>query len=419
MKTKTIIVGLILIVLGAGIYFGYDYYLNNSAKELMVEARMIYERGDKTSINNAIDIYTKIIAKYPESKYLSNAYFHIARCYEMLGLQRLAYLKYMYLIKNGASGISPSLRKDVLIRLAHIKVLKKYSEEAVSQLFSLLNTSHNREFRSRVYSELGHTYLKLRDYGKAKRMFDISMSEFGSNEEAILGKARTLKWMGKDDEAYDLYEHFLKYYGAVSQYTNDVRNAYREQAYYSGLNAFRKGQYWPAISYFARVIRNFSYHRISENALYWTGECYYGLGRFDRAISYFNRALTNGFYHKDEDARIKKGYSYFTSKRFDLAAREFQVYLQHYPTGKYAPIARNWKEMSTKELLFRIENKKLPDVKKARKPEIKEEELEEVPLEEDEELEEVIIGEDEEIVGDYYEDIINGRRIEFENVAEL
>ena len=211
MKTKTVIVGLILIVLGAGIYFGYNYYLNNSVKELMREAGMIYERGDKASINNAIDIYTKIIAKYPESRYLPDAYFKIARCYENLGLHRLAYLKYMYLIKDN-SDVSPALRKEVLIRLAHIKVLKKYSEEAVTQLYGLLATNHNREFRSRVYSELGHTYLKLKDYEKARRMFDISMSEFGSNEEAILGKARTLKWMGKDDEAYDLYDYFLKYY---------------------------------------------------------------------------------------------------------------------------------------------------------------------------------------------------------------
>jgi hypothetical protein len=61
--------------------------------------------------------------------------------------------------------------------------------------------------------------------------------------------------------------------------------------------------------------------------------------------------LSNGFYHKDQDAQIKKGYAYFSTKRFDLAAREFQNYLRQNPNGRYAPIAREWSQMSTRELL--------------------------------------------------------------------
>ncbi len=421
MKVKTIVIGLILIALGVGVFMYYDEYIrpDRAAKELILEGRIVYERGDRASINNAIDLFTKVIVKYPESSYADNAYYYIGRCYENLGLHRLAYLKYIYVLKNNRN-LSANFRKEILIRLAHIKVLKQYSDEALNQLYGLLSTNYNKEFRSRVYSELGHTYLKLRDYRKAKQMFDIALSEYGSNEDAIIGKARALKWMGNDNEAYDLYEYFLKYYGAVSQYTSDVKNAFKEQAYNSALNAFRNGRYAAAISYFNRILRNFPYDKKSENALYWTGECYYAMGQFDKAISFFNRTLTNGYYHKDEDARIKKGYSYFSSKRFDLAAREFQIYLQQYPYGKYAPVARNWEEMSTKELLFRIETKKLPNTQKSSKIQkpVPDNGLEEIPLDEESEPDE-FTGEDEEISGDYYEDVMNGEKVRFENVAEL
>jgi TolA-binding protein len=426
MRTNTVIAGLILIVLGIGIYVYYDFYFkpDKAAMALLTEGELVYERGDKASINSAIDMYTKILVNYPDSKYVSEAYYRIARCYERLGLHRLAYLKYIYLIKNGSTKIDSDMRKEILVRLAHINVLKQNSEEAVSQLYSLLNTNYNKEFRSKIFSELGYIYLKQRDYKKAKRMFDISLTEYGSNEEAIIGQARALKWMGKDSEAYDLYESFLKYYGAVSQYAYDVRKAYRDQAYSSGLNAFRNGRYSTAISFFSRILANFPGDKISENAFYWTGESYYGMGEFDKAISYFNKTLSNGFSHKDEDARIKKGCAYFASKRFDLAARDFQLYLQYYPKGKYTSIAKNWKDMSTKELLFSIQNKKLPEARDVTKA--KEEKLKETPKNQgrqDEELEEDTGSaekeKDEEISGEYYKDTLIESGIELENVAEL
>ena len=421
MRVKTIIIGIILIIFGVGIYFYYDFYYK--PHKLLLEGEMLYERGDKASVNSAIDSYKKIIIDHPGSKYVTDAWYYIARCYEKIGLQDLAYRKYIYLIKTN-KGISSSLKKEILIRIARINTLKQYPEEAISQLYSLLNTNYNKEFRSRIYAELGYLYLKQKELNKAKRMFDISMFEY-SNEDALIGQARSYKRMGRDNDAYDLYETFLKYYGAVSQYTYDVKRAYRDQAYNSGLNAFRSGHYGAAVSFFGRVLTNFSGERISENALYWTGESYYGMGEFDKAIYYFNKALTNGYYHKDEDSRIKKGYAYFTSKRFDLAAREFQVYLQHYPNGKYAAVAKNWKDMSTKELLFRIQNKKLPEAKDM--TEAKEEEIKVSPKKQetvDEELEEDtdIVSEeekDEEISGEYNKDSLIDRRIEMENVAEL
>ena len=143
-----------------------------------------------------------------------------------------------------------------------------------------LKTAHNVVFvpkGAHFYPTLKSAKFPIR---KSRKMFDISMAEYGSNEEAIIGKARAYKRMGHHNTAYDLYEHFLRYFGAVSQYTKDVRYAYKRQAYRSGLDSFRRGKYSAAISFFRRVIRNFPYDRLAENALYWIGDSHFSLKKF-------------------------------------------------------------------------------------------------------------------------------------------
>ena len=349
-----ILVGVIMIFMGIGLFAYYDSFIKpeREAKELIVEAKMSYERGTSESINKAIEIFTKVIAKYPRTESAFEAYYYIAQGYEKLNLNRLAYLKYIYLLKNN-NKIPAETEQEIKARVARLKIMKRYDEEGIHQLLGLLNYTDNKDFRSRVYAELGHTYLKRGEFASSKRMFDLALSENGNNEEAILGKARTFKRMGNDSQAYDLYDHFLKYYSNFSYYTNDVTKAYDRQLYDSGINNYRKGRYYPAIEYFRKYLNHFPGDSKAENSLYWIGESYFALKKYDSAISYFKRTLSNGYYHKDQDAMIKTGYSYFMAKNYDLAAREFQAYLETYPNGKYVTKAKQWKEMSTKEMLYK------------------------------------------------------------------
>ncbi len=418
-----LLTGIMLITLGIGLFLYYDYTVRpeREARQMLAEAKMIYERGDESNdrntITQSIRLFEQLISRYPETRSVHEANYYIGKSYEKLNLYRLAYLRYSYILRNETRA-PKQLQKDALVRLAHINVMKQYSEEGVHQLYSLLNHSDNREFRSRVYSELGHTFLRTRQFDVARRMFDISLQEQGGNEEALLGKARACKHMGLDNETYNLYDHFLRYYGAVSQYSGDVRNAYREQAYRSGLAAFRQGQYGNAISYFGRILRNFPYDRQAENALYWTGESYFALRQYDRAIGYFDRVLSNGFYNKDQDAQIKKGYAFFSTKRFDLAAREFQNYLRHNPNGRYAPVAREWSQMSTRELLDRIESQRVPEAPHRTAPGGRDD-VKAAPHG-DEEPGSAATNNDEEVSGTYhYRMTEQGTRVDLDNVAEL
>lgn len=356
------IIGIVFIVVGICIFAYYEINIKSEmgAREYLRRAKLSYERGTKESINRSIDIFGELIAKYPDTNSAVEAFYYIGKCYENLGLNRLAYLKYVYLLKNNTE-IPDNIKAELRTRIARLRVMRNYSEEGVHQLLDLLRYTNNRDFRSRVYTELGHAYLKMGEFKKSNRMFDIALSENGSNEDALLGKARSFKRIGYDDKAYDLYEQFLKYNGNFSQYTGDVKKSFENQLYWSGYYSYVRGKYWNAISYFSRYLRNFSDYNRTENVLYLIGECYYSARNYDKAILYFNKTLSNSYTSRDQDARIKKGYIYFLSKKFDLAAREFQIYINDYPNGRHISTAKKWKDMSTKEILYRIKNRSLPE----------------------------------------------------------
>ncbi len=357
-----ILLGAVLVVIGIGIFAYYDRFVRHEreAQELLTEGKLIYERGSREAVNDSVNIFSKVIARYPGTRAESEAYFNIAQAYEKMNLNRLAYLKYVYILKN-SKNVDQDFAREVKARIARLKVMKRYTEEGIYELMGLLHHSENRDFRSRVYTELGHTYLQMRELEKSKRMFDIALTENGDNEEAILGKARAYKRLGQVDMAYTLYEYYLRYYGNFSHYADDVKHAYIHQVYGTGHENYRRGRYTSAISYFKKVLTHFPESGYAEKSLYWIGQSYFAMHQYGSAINYYDRVLGNYDNQNDEAARIKKGYAYFLMKKFDLAAREFQIYINNYPRGANIDTARKWKSMSTQEMLYRIQNRMIPD----------------------------------------------------------
>lgn len=360
MNIKKLLLGIAFIAVGSAVIVSYILFFQpiSEAEAMFNEGKIIFERNNKESYGKSIDIFTKIIARYPDTKYAIASYYFIGRAYEKTGLREQAYIKYSYIIKTKSDRIEKSTKNRILTRMAHLKALNNRPDEAVSDLLALLRNESSREMKSRLYSELGHAYMKQNRYKRALDAFDRSIAEDGHNQEALLGKARVLKRLGRDSETYDVYKYFLANYGDVSQYTGDVKWAYRKQAYYSGLSSYRKGKYYAAIRYFAEVRKYFGRDRISENAVYWTGESYFALKKYDSALKWFQIGLTNSFHHKDQDCRIKKGYTYFVMKKYELAAKEFQIYIDQYANGKYIEKAKRWKEAASKELtvLYEIDD---------------------------------------------------------------
>lgn len=405
-----IITGIFFIVLGVGMMLFYELNLRKEieANELLVEAKLIFEREDRESINNAINIFTKIAAKYPDTESGVESYYYIARGYDRLGFERQAYLKYVYLLKNKIPE-DDRLVNDIQTRIARLKIKGAQTEEGVNQLINILNSTEDRGLRSRIYAELGHAYLREGEYDKSSRMFKLAIREDGKNQEALLGRARALKRMGKDEEAYDLYEYFIKYFGNASQYSDDVRSSYLEQLYISAKNAYRSSDYWKAISYFNRLLSYFPGVSKTEDALFMIGECFFSMERYERALDYYNRTLAGSFSHRNEEARIKRGYIFFITGKYNLAAREFDIYLNDYPTGEHREAAYRWKDMSLREVRYRSETRHRQDYEGS----MREEEKEDINSEGKEYSGQDIITDQEEV------SYGSPEKIFYENIAEL
>jgi TolA-binding protein len=291
---KGIILGVLLIVAGVGLYAYYEHYIkfDREARELLTEGKLVYERGSRDAVNNAINIFSRVIARYRGSPSELEAYYYMAQCYEKLKLNDYAYLKYIYILKSSRN-IDPDLKNKIRAGIARLKTLRHRTDEGINQLFGVLNETTDKGFRSRIYTELGYIYLQTGEYRKSKQMFDFARSEDSDNVEAILGKARVYKRLGNSARAYDLYEYFLRCYGSFSHYAPDVRRSYINQVYQSGYWSFRKGHYKSAISYFNRLVRHYPSDRRAGSALYWIGESYLEQGKYPAAIKYFDRVLDN------------------------------------------------------------------------------------------------------------------------------
>jgi len=87
-----IVVGAVLVVVGIGVFAYYDRFVRHEreAQELLTEGKLIYERGSREAVNDSINIFSKVIARYPGTRAESEAYFNIAQAYEKMNLNRLA-----------------------------------------------------------------------------------------------------------------------------------------------------------------------------------------------------------------------------------------------------------------------------------------------------------------------------------------
>ncbi len=364
MRAFAAILGLFMMLGGVGIYAYYDSQVrpDKEARELLVEARIGFEKayGSKDEISNSIDLFSKIIAKYPGTKAAAEAYFYIGHGYEKLGLKRLAYLKYVYALKNNRHR-NDALDGEVRTRIARLRLERNYNAEGIHQLLSVIGNSDDKNFRGRGYTELGHAYLKQGKFDEARRMFDTALMEDGDNEDAILGKARCLMRLGQSSDAYTAYENYFKMYKDYDPYFGDVKKSYVDQVFSSGRRYYKTGHYNAAIGNFKRLLRTFPDGARSESAIYWIGASYLALGKYETAIHYFDKVIKNDNSEMDEEARYKKAQTYFIAKRYDIAASEFQNYLNNYPKGKYLVPARKWREECERELLHRVQIRKVPE----------------------------------------------------------
>lgn len=114
-----------------------------------------------------------------------------------------------------------------------------------------------------------------------------------------------------------------------------------QEMYNNAYGDYLKGNYNLAIDSFRLFLQQYPNTPLSDNALYWIGECYYSQGKYDEAVENFNELLlTYPSGDKVPAAYLKKGMSLMQQGKKEEALATFKLLVSKYPTQEESQLAK-------------------------------------------------------------------------------
>jgi len=124
-----------------------------------------------------------------------------------------------------------------------------------------------------------------------------------------------------------------------------------QDTYNSAYADYLKGNFELAIEGFKMYRENFPDSPLTDNALYWIGECYYSQRKFEEAINQFNNLIMS--YPQGDKiaaAYLKKGFALAELGKKDEAVVVFKLLSGKYPLAEESRIAQEKiKELAQKQ----------------------------------------------------------------------
>ncbi len=114
-----------------------------------------------------------------------------------------------------------------------------------------------------------------------------------------------------------------------------------QEMYNNAYGDYLKGNYSLAIESFRLFLQYYPNTPLSDNALYWIGECYYSQGMYAEAIEAFSELLLSyPSGDKVPAAYLKKGMSLAQQGKKDEALATFKLLVSKYPMQEEARLAQ-------------------------------------------------------------------------------
>ena len=168
---------------------------------MLREARVFIEKDSDESLYRALDILAQVASDEDHPDQSNQALFHIAEVYEKLKMPEVAKRKYIELLnRNNIS--STQFKNRVEFKIAKLKIMTLYKDEAYIRLLRLTRNLADRNFLSEVYTELAKLYLSSKKINQAITSLKIALRENPDNREAQKLLARLQKDPGKETTAH-------------------------------------------------------------------------------------------------------------------------------------------------------------------------------------------------------------------------
>ncbi|MBI3755069.1 MAG: tetratricopeptide repeat protein [Deltaproteobacteria bacterium] len=179
-------------------------------------------------IRRAMNAYATLMLLYPDSKEVALARSDLADIYIHKGDYRKALGEYQWLVKNTGGDrrdnfqyqIAMAYLKLTDIKQARIELQEAYLKltdikQARIELQEVIKSSLNSPLGPQVYYQIANTYYLEGDYKAAIKSYERVISSYPKNpyaDEARLGKAVCIEETGNLAEAVELYKELEKSY---------------------------------------------------------------------------------------------------------------------------------------------------------------------------------------------------------------
>ena len=110
--------------------------------------------------------------------------------------------------------------------------------------------------------------------------------------------------------------------------------------YQTALSMFHDGRYAESMDLFTELSHAPDPNQMTDNCMYWIGECLTGLGRFQEAISWYSAVLQFPGSEKQDDALIMRGNACVKLNDVASARQDYERLLREFPKSEYASLAR-------------------------------------------------------------------------------
>lgn len=318
--------------------------IDTSLLERILEGEEYLKQNNDLSKQKAVTIFSELAGKQLPTDLVFRVKYNQAKALERTGERYLALEK----LKELKSLPNPTpIESEKLSASLGILLLKVDEEtEGKGHLEAVLRSSNEPKLRSKVLQALADFSYRQGQFETARKNYVLALREDGNNNPARIGWGRSLRKLGKDLAAFDVFDEYLDTEKEMDGVDPKIHSEYRDSVYTDARMAFVKKQYWKSIEYFKKALTLNPSPAVQESALYYIALSFDGLGKKTEALDHLNKVLNNENYSLDQAALYKKGTIYFKEGDFEKAASIFQTISDKYPKNHITEKAMAWKKES-------------------------------------------------------------------------
>ena len=319
------------------------------------------------NLEKAREAYTDLIANFPKSERIIEAYLGLANTYYQGKAYRDAIKTYQKIIERATdTPLSPEITEKTYFGLAWAQLKSGDVDAAVKSFQTIKDSTESKTVKISAMTQIGDAYQDIEQYQKAIDVYDKILSEFPDSPYtdyvqyrqgiALLKmdkiEAATLSFQTlKTNFPLSKYINDINYYLAVAYFKKDAwpvakeyihefiaglpqADKFRAEAYYIlALSHFNLHEYQDALSVLYNIIKDFPGETaMVRNTELYIAKCNYKMGAVDEAIKKFQTLV--GKYPKSKtahDALMWLGDHYLEASDFDKAILNYEKFIREFP----------------------------------------------------------------------------------------